>query len=516
MKFTKKISLAAVLLCGVMLFAVGCGEEASTPKNYEDDVLESDLDFSKYKTVGLLENAYRYKFGFRPEADEEGQGYVGDTMPYYENGTYYVYYLKDEGDSLEHSIYLATTTDLVHWEDKQEPILTASTSGGQEAMLGTGSVVKAGEKYYFFYTGHRKDDTKPIETIRVAEGTSLTSFTKKTDWELTPTSAGAACSTQDFRDPQAYYNADTKEISLTVTTQVNNKACIVKYTLNESLTPTYDGVIHTKDTSVITSNIAYNLECSDTFKVGDKWYLTFSAQNDVLYYVAADSQYGPYDSAPKPLEGHIFYAAKHVSDGTNTYMVGWSRRAKAPNIASASDQLEGWAGNMQVQKVVSDGNGGIRLAPVDAYTQNTQERVLVSGASVTVNKGDYTEAFRVFERYMVTGKLKGGEGATFGFAFDFNGKADKYKTIEISPADGKVYFKLNNGSETVTSVSTGVEAGKEYAFTFIQEGSVGVLYVEGQMPLTVRLYGAGGKKAMLYAKGGEATFTDLKQYTYTY
>jgi len=70
-----------------------------------------DKDFSSYKSPGAMEAAYEYQNFFLPGKDKLSQPYVGDTMPYYEDGTYYIYYLKDGGDSYNHSVYLATTTD---------------------------------------------------------------------------------------------------------------------------------------------------------------------------------------------------------------------------------------------------------------------------------------------------------------------------------------------------------------------------------------------------------------------
>ncbi len=513
MKLTKRLSLATILLCGALLFTAGCGGNQNP--NYEEDVKSGDKDFSLMLTnAAKQEKSYDYKFNFLPEADSGDQGYVGDTMPYYEDGTYYIYYLKDRGDSFNHSVYLATTKDFIHWEEKQEPILKAEGTG-QEMMIGTGSVVKVNEKYYFFYTGNNggtewKKEHRG-EAILVAEGDSPTSFTRKEGWKIEPTASGV----HDFRDPQAYYDAANHQIVLTITTPVGGNASIVKYTLNEDLTNATDGgTIYSRDASVIKGTV-YNLECSDTFKFGDKWYLTFSAQDGVVWYTTSTTQYGQY-ADPKPLDGHLFYAAKHVSNGTDTYMVGWTRRSESASDTSATGHLKGWAGNMQVQKVVSDGNGGIRLAPVDAYTQNTEERVLVAGSTVEVNSGDFTEAFRCFERYMVTGKVSHGGKGTFGLAFNFSNKEAEYKMITFSPAENTISFALNKGADPVTSISANLDANKAYSFTYIQEGSVGTLYVEGQNALTVRLYGVSGKNVMLFADGGTATFSELKQYTYTY
>lgn len=63
------------------------------------------------------EAGHAYSIFFRPEIDGESQPYVGDTMPFYDDGTYYIYYLKDGGDSYNHSVYLATTTDFVSYSE---------------------------------------------------------------------------------------------------------------------------------------------------------------------------------------------------------------------------------------------------------------------------------------------------------------------------------------------------------------------------------------------------------------
>ena len=72
-------------------------------------------ELSKPNTPGNKENAYEYNTFFLPEKDGDSQPYVGDTMPFYENGSYYIYYLKDGGDSYNHSVYLITTTDFISY-----------------------------------------------------------------------------------------------------------------------------------------------------------------------------------------------------------------------------------------------------------------------------------------------------------------------------------------------------------------------------------------------------------------
>ena len=284
---------AAVLTALALCFAAGCGGGGEPTVDHD----EHDKDFSPYRTAGAMEEAYDYSHFFLPEEDGGEQPYVGDPMPYYEDGVYYIYYLKEGGDSYNHSLYLTTTEDFVTFEEVQEPILEASRGSEQDAWVGTGSVVKVGEKYYLFYTGH--NDGRDIhETIMVAEGTSPTSFEKKAGWEIQP--PAELGQKNDFRDPQAYYDEATDTITLTVTAAQNDIGRVIKYTLKGDLSdPQYGGVIFTNPEEIVGD--VWNLECSDTFQIGDKWYLTFSAQDGVLWYTSADTRYGVYEAEPKPL-----------------------------------------------------------------------------------------------------------------------------------------------------------------------------------------------------------------------
>lgn len=67
-----------------------------------------------------------YKSFFLPAPVGGSQPWVGDVMPYFEDGTFYIYYLKDGGDSYNHSIFLATSKDLADFTEYPGPILEAA------------------------------------------------------------------------------------------------------------------------------------------------------------------------------------------------------------------------------------------------------------------------------------------------------------------------------------------------------------------------------------------------------
>ena len=468
-----------------------------------------DKDFSSLRTPGSQESAYEYLNFFLPEMDGTKQPYVGDPMPYYEDGVYYIYYLKDGGDSFNHSIYLATTTDFVTYTEYDDPVLEASRSGGQDSWTGTGSVVKVEDKYYLFYTGHNSSGAMTFkEKVMVAVGDTPTSFTKVTGWEITPDSSLGQ--KNDFRDPQAYYDPETGIISMTITASQGNVARIIKYSVSADLqSVTYDGIIFSNPVGDF-----WNLECTDTFCIGDVWYVTYSAQDDTLWYATSQTPYGPY-SEPKRLEGKLFYAAKHVEDGENSYMVGWARRSES---ASSTQDVAAWGGNLVVQKIVQKENGDLVLAPVDAIVaQFTQRReLLIEGSHIFLQAGSrysYSDVFTCYESYMLTGEFTFSGTGSFGLAFDFNGKENKYKMISVNPSENKVQLLFNEGDTLIAENQIELEAGKTYSFTYIQEGSVGVFYIDGIAALTVRIYGASGKPVMLFAENNGVLFSSLRQYT---
>ena len=480
------------------------GDSISNPGN--------DKDFSGLRTPGSQEEAYEYNMFFLPDVDGSSQPYVGDTMPYYEDGVYYIYYLKEAGDSYNHSAYLATTTDFVTYTEYDDPVLEASRSGGQDSWIGTGSVVKVDGKYYFFYTGHGDGAIlEYAEKIMVAVGDTPTSFEKLAGWEITPPSELGQ--KNDFRDPQAYVDPATGNIILTITASQDGVARILKYTLSPDLeNKHYDGTIFTNDEAK--NGDFWNLECSDTFQMGGTYYITYSAQDDTLWYAMSDTPYGPYGD-PVRIDGKLFYAAKHVEDGENCYMVGWARRSES---VSSTQDVSGWAGNLAVQKLIQNDDGTLALAPVDSIADSFSVRraLAVEAPHIFVESGSlytYTDAFTCYESFMLTGEFRFTGNGSFGLSFDYNGRHDKNKLISISPAEGKLQLLFNEGGTLITETAVDLTAGEDYAFTYIQEGSVGIFYIDGMAALTVRLYGASGKTIQLFAENNAVLFSSLREYT---
>ena len=513
MKKKNLLTIAALLLAASVTFA-GCGgggeaQSSASSENTQEDNEFNDKDFSTMKTPGSQEAAYEYRLNFLPQIDGIKQPYVGDPMAYYEDGVYYIYYLKESGDSYNHSIYLTTTTDFLSFKEYDDPVIEASRSGGQDAWTGTGSIVKVKDKYYFFYTGHAPSDSYEfMEKIMLAVGDDLTHFTKSEEWEMIP--PAEIGQKRDFRDPQVYYDEETDKLYMTVTAASEGVARVLKFTLSPDLSEVnYEGILVTDPTKQF-----WNLECSDFFKIGDKWYLTYSGQDDTLWYAISDERFGTY-SEPVRLEGKLFYAAKQVTDGKNNYMVGWSRRSESP---SSTQEVSAWGGNLEVQQLIQKADGSLALAPVEQVKAsfNQQRKLLLEGDSFTTENGSryaYTEAFKAYERFLITGKFTFSGQGCFGLAFDFGKKEDEYKLISVDPKEGCIRLSFNSDKNEITKMDVKLEAGKEYAFTYMQEGSVGVFYIDGEAALTARIYGVSGKPIRLFSENNTVEFKELKEFT---
>ena len=499
------------LMIGALLVSLlcACDGTLNSEKQQKSYFTDEDKDYADAQSPGKQEASHAYRYFFLPEKDGIQQPYVGDPMPYYEDGIFYIYYLKDGGDSYNHSVYLAESDDFITYKEYPEPVLEASRKGGQDAWIGTGSIVKVEDKYYFFYTGQASSESHEYaQKIMLAESDNLHSWKKREGWEITP--PAELGQKKDFRDPQAYYDPAGEKIIMTITAQQDGTARILKYSLNKDLTEqNYEGIIFTDPAKEF-----WNLECSDTFSIGDVHYLTYSGQDDTLWYARSEEAYGPY-SEPKRLDGKLFYAAKHVSDGTDHYMAGWARRSESP---SSLREVSAWGGNLIVQKIEQKENGDLILVPLEQLiSQFDQERPLrTEDNTVEMNAGAkylYTEAFTSYESFLLKGDFTYSDEGSFGLSFDFDGDQSKSKSIVYSPKDQQIKLLFNEGDTLITSCDAALKPGIKYSFTYIQEGSVGIFYLDDIASLTVRLYGVSGKAINLFAENNKVLFSNLQEFT---
>ena len=452
-------------------------------------------DFSKMNNREM-EQAVNYKMNYKPK-----DGFVGDPMPYYENGTFYIFFLKDQGNSYNHSVFLVETKDFINYEEKGEILKSSTDYNVQDNWIGTGSVCKVDNTYYFFYTGHN-EKLEMHERVMVATSENdLYHFKKLDGVYIDPTND---LSNIDFRDPDAFYDKENDKFILTITTNAKRGGTVlVKYIVDRDLKNyTYDKIIFTDEEGF------WNLECSDTFKIGNYWYLSYSGQDDTLWYAKSRSQYTGYGSSlygkASRIESKFFYAPKSVSDGKNTYFVGWARRrGQMRDNANSS-----WAGNVLVSKVVQKEDGSIYLTKIDGLKKYYGYKLELEKDSLELNE-NYLKIENQYESFMLEGDFTFDNFKEFGFIFGIGKNESDYGHISIIPNE-KIEYHLMNHTKADSSLNINLEKNKNYHFSMIIEGSIAVLYIDGVTAFTTRYYGKIDTGFGIYSKSNNLKVNNLQ------
>ncbi|MDE6397772.1 MAG: glycoside hydrolase family 32 protein, partial [Clostridiales bacterium] len=508
--------IAVLMAVSATLFACSKNKTPSDTLDYGDpDLTDTDL-----------EEAAQYRAHFKSDK------FVGDVMPYYENGVYSFFYLAEGGN---HPVYRADTTDFVHYEDKGEVFGTVDPV---YSMIGTGSVVKANGTYYLFYTGH---PAQADEKIMVATSETLDGFTKKDNWMFGANAFEAGGSTvslssplrsYDFRDPEAVYDAENERFILYISAKDGNDVPVVaRYFVSADLSAVaYDGIAY-RDTSVRDANM---FECADVFAIGNKWYLTYSVQtagegadggnadqapvgqNGKMHYAVADSPTGTFTRfADSALDSHVFYAGKTVQDGESTFMAGWVRRRAFGNEGWQYD----WGGHLSVHELVQYADGSLGTAlPAEVRAHYSVERALddeISDRTVSLlyeNKDLYTVS-REYSSYLLHATVTFDSSAEeFGFALGYDAELSETVEFALVPRFHKMRSGLRNRREAASKYVR-LTPGETYDLVLFTEGSVVTLYVNNSVALSARVSDIGNRNIAVFALGGSVTFTDLHMYT---
>ncbi|MFP9100774.1 glycoside hydrolase domain-containing protein [Flavobacterium sp. RHBU_24] len=454
-------------------------------------------------------------------------GYTGDPMPFYEDGAFHIYFLHDAINKPAgkgfHDIHEYSTTNLAHFDYKGQMV----PYGGQDEPdfgIGTGSVIKAGGTYYFYYTGHNDiaafRANNPRESVLLATSTDRVHWTKQTSFKIT---APAGYYDYDFRDPHVFQNPDDGKYWMLVSTQTDpaRKAVLLKFTSDNPASGNW-----TPAGSFYTTAPEDNylmMECADIFKMGNYWYLTFSENwsNDKgTHYRMATSINGPWiKPANDKLDGEYFYAAKTASDGNKRYAFGWTAR-KAPENDTGGKE---WAGNLVVHEIIQNADGTLGLKAPDAVSQlfmqssaialqNTSGNVTQANNTFSLNAAaaEAVATFKPVGKKMKTSAQITLNNTSGSAGFFFNVSSSAYYKIVFEPQQNRIAAYNSNG-DGVTHIPFNIQAGTAYNITVIADGSICVVYVDGKTVLSNRIYGRDQQAwGLIATDGAAATFSGLE------
>lgn len=284
-----------------------------------------------------------------------GNQFVGDCIPFYNDGTYYLYWLLDEGHHSAlnglgaHQWALSTSKDLINW--KHHPISIGIDEDWEKSIC-TGSVAYYNNKYYAFYATRLINDKNEVnEQLSYATSNDGINYVKQKPNPFYTSAPGY--SKRNFRDPKVVIDKDGM-FHLFISSEVEN------YVIREGR----GALVHltSKDLKKwevrepLLSGQRHVPECPDYFQWGGWYYLVYGQGLDT-YYVKSKSPYGPweYPESQALLEQWVNVAKTAEFSNNRRIAAGW--------IASRKDNKDNgnslFGGNIVLREVLQLSNGDL-------------------------------------------------------------------------------------------------------------------------------------------------------------
>jgi beta-fructofuranosidase len=290
-------------------------------------------------------------------------GVAADFIPFYHDGRYHLFYLKDYRDAAGHGEgtpwFQIVTEDFVTFEEWGEALARGATDA-RDLYVFTGSVIQAEGQFHIFYTGHnhhRKEAGFPMEGVMHATSPDLKTWTKDPGFWFAPS---AGYEPHDWRDPFVFWNDEAGEYWMLLaarktTGPSRNRGCT-------ALAASPDLITWTVREPFWAPDEYYTHECPDLFRIGDWWYLVYSTFSErcVTHYRMSRSLAGPWLApANDSFDGRPYYAAKTAGDGARRYVFGW-----LPTRGEEKDDGGWqWGGELVAHEVMQQPDGTLTVRP---------------------------------------------------------------------------------------------------------------------------------------------------------
>ncbi|WP_024866299.1 glycoside hydrolase family 32 protein [Butyrivibrio sp. FCS014] len=503
--------VTVLLTCAVAVSVAGCAAETADSSQVGDDAQILQEEDEEYLGESIEDHV------IFPVSVE---GLVGDTMPFYDNGEYNVFYLADQrnGSQGYHPWGLIRTTDFTEYDDRGVVLNYGEKAEDQDIALGTGSVIKDSEgRYHAFYTGHN-DMFEPKEAVMHAVSDDME------NWEKIPEDtlyAGDDYAKNDFRDPYVFYGEEDSCYYMLVATRKDNKGIIARYRSADLSTWEDAGVFFENDMGTDS-----NLECPTLLEYKGKWYLSFSDQwpHRLVHYRMADNMNGPFTIPQQDIfDCNGFYAGRMETDGENLYVVGWNGTKKSHTDSEDYD----WGGSMVTHLLMQHEDGTLTPALNPAVEKMLSNEIAVSPTQMTetatFEEGDISFSGEEYEvacfkelmgSYLIKTTVKDfDKEGMFGFCFNTNEEKVGRLNIIFNAATGRIEF-YNGANIMERSAQSYVEydiAGKDKldVSMLVADGVVS-MYVNGEIAFTTRMYMSQGSDWGVFGIGSKAVFGNLK------
>ncbi|QNK57698.1 glycoside hydrolase family 32 protein [Paenibacillus sp. PAMC21692] len=464
---------------------------------------------------------------YKPE-----DGWLADVIPFYEDGEFRLLYLKDWRNKEEYGEgtpwFLLGTKDFVHYKEYGE-VLPRGGESEQDLYIYTGCILKAGDLYHIFYTGnnfHYPAQGKKQQAVMHAVSHDML------HWEKKPEDAFFApedrYEVHDWRDPFVFWNEEAGEYWMLLAARLkegpaNRRGCVAlcaskDLTAWEVRDPFWAPYLYTTH------------ECPDLFRMGDWWYLIYSTFSDrtVTHYRMSKSLKGPWLAPDNDaLDTRAFYAAKTWSDGERRYAFGWNPTREGEHDGGTWQ----WGGNLVVHEIQQQPDGALTVkAPdtVDGMFSLEKDIVLrkvlgqwaFAEGSATVDAPDHfacsyggllpVEAIKLEAKIEFDGNTR-----SCGFVLRTDETLEQGYMIRLEPGRSRIVvdqWPRKGDVPYAVGMERPVQLGpnKPCTLQVYLEGEVCVVYINGEVAMSTRLYDFKSGGWGLFVSEGSARF-DLRQ-----
>ena len=467
---------------------------------------------------------------------QPASGWCGDPMPFYDaqSGLFRIYYLQEfrpNDPATYHPVYAIETMDLTHYNALGE-VLPTGNRWAQDAAIGTGSVIRCHKDglYYLFYTGNKyhPSDWENRQVVMSATSTDGVEWSK-TDLRLNGNEWYYY--RNDFRDPEVFRTEDGVYHML-VATGKDGRNVLAEFTSSDCRNWTHKGLF---------MNTLWDrfYECPNVFKMGEWWYLVYSELHKeirrVQYFksktyegLAActkdDNPVWP-DNHEGYLDSRGFYAGKTASDGSNRYIWGWCpTRRDNNNTAVNNDNGEpDWAGTLVAHRLIQHDDGSLTLGEIETVRNWFNDEVSVSTTAASIAAGGSIELPALSDKTHLSFTVTASSAQTkFGVSIAKESWSGRYYSLIVNPEANnmaKVNFEQEGPDAMgfipyIDGYFFSQPADRIYHIDIYIDRSVLVLYINGQVSYTNRIYGMSGKSWSIKCYDGSIQITAIRQQVY--
>ncbi|MBO3662810.1 family 43 glycosylhydrolase [Microbacterium stercoris] len=437
---------------------------------------------------------------------------IGDTIPFFWDGTFHVFYLKryadDTHDRVETDWWHLASTDLVNFEEIGVAVTRGGT-GAPDFSAATGSVIRLGDTFYAFYTGFAKTplaEGARHQTVLRARSTDLVTWEKDPEFALV--ADASRYDAHEWRDPFVFWDADAGLYRMLIAAQTLDGPVHRRGATVQATSP--DGHEWTIGEPLWAPGLFSMHECPDLFRMGDYWYLVYSTLTDrtVTRYRMATALDGPW-LAPEDdeLDGLGLYAAKTISDGDGRYLVGW-----CPNYTAGKDGASWlWGGNLVIHELRQHTDGRLRVqqnARARAVLERSTDAPAVDFSSVQIASthgyGTHTLATMPHAGFVdinlnpspgtkVFGlEIRVDDSRTHGYSISFEPSLKRFRIDRLDRFGSDAPFD----NRPVTLPDGPVRLSLEF------DGEITVIYINGTSAATLRGYDLAGNLLAAFVEEG--------------